>query len=409
MFMDKLNNHNLADIVQNVLDDLKIKSTLNNPLIDVEEYPIIGENNEREGEIINITSLEDILSEINKEDNVEEFDDDIDNELKNKIEDIIRSNERNSSSDIFTSTRSKFEICAWYCPIHYYHYDWGIYIKEDCIKNTMLDIARLVNYGKVKNKFNFFNQLKLSAFYFYYLHEQFHHRIESFGLRLLISSGKDSYLNYKKNVYRKNYLLKTCLEESLANASSFNSLNQYRYTQKLDKEIIKALKNALYQNMSMSPPGYREGIDYISDTKFKKGLKTLQSQILYGVLSNPSSKVEMWEIAKMMSYPISNIKSEIYTILSPKSSTIFSRRRFDPRYTVSTNTLISALKKYYKFSVVKGGKGSHVKLRSLDNKVVILSGNRKILPIKDIKDVIKILGGRSISELRELINGNLQV
>ena len=137
--------------------------------------------------------------------------------------------------------------------------------------------------------------------------------------------------------------------------------------------------------------------------------KTLQSQILYGVLSNPSSKVEMWEIAKMMSYPISNIKSEIYTILSPKSSTIFSRRRFDPRYTVSTNTLISALKKYYKFSVVKGGKGSHVKLRSLDNKVVILSGNRKILPIKDIKDVIKILGGRSISELRELINGNLQV
>ena len=105
---------------------------------------------------------------------------------------------------------------------------------------------------------------------------------------------------------------------------------------------------------------------------------------------------------------ISNIKSEIYTILSPKSSTIFQEEDLI-HVTVSTNTLISALKKYYKFSVVKGGKGSHVKLRSLDNKVVILSGNRKILPIKDIKDVIKILGGRSISELRELINGNLQV
>ena len=62
------------------------------------------------------------------------------------IKEIIQiSNSENSKvSDIFNSARSQFNICAWYCPIHYYSYDWGIYIKEDCIKmfeNTISEMS----------------------------------------------------------------------------------------------------------------------------------------------------------------------------------------------------------------------------------------------------------------------------
>ena len=26
-----------------------------------------------------------------------------------------------------------FDFCAWYQPIHFFGYDWGIFVREDCI------------------------------------------------------------------------------------------------------------------------------------------------------------------------------------------------------------------------------------------------------------------------------------
>src|SRR5215471_14833223 len=37
--------------------------------------------------------------------------------------------------------QAKWDICAWYQPIHFFGHDWGIFIKEDCVRRTGLMIA----------------------------------------------------------------------------------------------------------------------------------------------------------------------------------------------------------------------------------------------------------------------------
>lgn len=127
--------------------------------------------------------------------------------------------------------------CAWYCPIHFFGCSWGIYIRERCIFDYAREIARFVNWGSVNPGVLPFQQLLRSGFYALYLHEQFHHKVESLGFRLLIATGSDRYRPYKQNVYRRSYPTADCIEEGLANAESYRRLNEERYARRLDPPI----------------------------------------------------------------------------------------------------------------------------------------------------------------------------
>jgi hypothetical protein len=107
-------------------------------------------------------------------------------------------------------------------------------------------------------------QLLRSAFYVFYLHEQFHHKVESLGFRLLISTGSDRYRLYKANVYRRTYLTAGCLEESLANADSYHRLREPRYVQRVDAPIRDGLRQFLKVSIPLQPAGYAQAMDYLS-------------------------------------------------------------------------------------------------------------------------------------------------
>ena len=111
-----------------------------------------------------------------------------------------------------------------------------------------------------------------SAFYIFFLHEQFHHKVESLGFRVLVSTGADRYRPYKRNVDRPTYLTSNCLEESLANAESYRRLGERRYVQRLDPAIRDGLRAFLRDSISMQPPGYQEGVNYLSEPLYRDGL-----------------------------------------------------------------------------------------------------------------------------------------
>ena len=123
-----------------------------------------------------------------------------------------------------------------------------------------------------------------SAFYVFFLHEQFHHKVESLGFRLLISVDSDRYRPYKAKVYRASYLTSACLEESLANAESYRRLSEPRYTRRVDKPILDGLREFLKATIPAHPPGYAEGAHYLTDDTYRDGLYNLQSQILDGAV-----------------------------------------------------------------------------------------------------------------------------
>jgi hypothetical protein len=48
-----------------------------------------------------------------------------------------------------TNLETNWDINAWYQPIHFFGHDWGIFIREDCVKRTALMIARFVKGSEV--------------------------------------------------------------------------------------------------------------------------------------------------------------------------------------------------------------------------------------------------------------------
>jgi hypothetical protein len=298
--------------------------------------------------------------------------------------------------------------CAWYCPIHFFGHGWGIYIRENCILSHATQIAKFVDWRLVHaSPASIAQQLLRSAFYLFFLHEQFHHKVESLGFRLLISTGVDRYRPYKANVYRTTYLTAECLEESLANAESYRRLKEERYLRRIRSPIRDGVKRYLYATMPMQPPGYAEGVRYFTDTAYREGLYKLQSQSLEGRLS-PAMPLSNWSIAPNMITALTDITDNIYVVIPKGARPIFHPTSIDPGATVSTSALATALTKHYGYQNVPGGKGSHVKLKKPGAQTIILPGNRPVLSPGVVKNALAALGGHPISRLPDLLDGRLR-
>lgn len=298
-------------------------------------------------------------------------------------------------------------LCAWYAPIHYFGHDWGIYIKEDCVMRHALQIAKFVDWRSVTlSKHQIKKELLLSAFYVFYLHEQFHHKIESLGFRFLISTNSDRYLKYKSNVYKKFYMSDDCLEEALANAESYRRLSERRYKERVSSKIRNGVRDFLRFNIPLQPPGYRNGINYLSNENFQKGLWDLQSQMKEATLI-PKTPSMHWGVASDMIRSMSKISDQIYFVI-PKGRTPIFPTHIDPSATTSSDKLIKALIKFYGYVQVSGGKGSHVKLKKQSSETLTIPGSSSSLTPGILKHVMNALGGHPISKLPDLLQGKLQ-
>lgn len=297
--------------------------------------------------------------------------------------------------------------CAWYCPIHFFGHSWGIYIREQCILDIAANIAEAVNWPSVRLPAGAKAlHLLRSAFYILFLHEQFHHKVESLGLRLLIATDSDRYRPYKEKVYRTTFLTRDCVEESLANAESFRRLSEPRYTTRVDPAIRAGLRDYLRASIPMQPPGYAEGVHFFDDAPYRDGLFNLQSQILDGKIP-ATTPVGHWSVAPNMITALTDISDEIYVVLPRGALPIFRPTSIDPGATVSSRALEGALTRHYGYRHVPGGKGSHVKLSKPGSPTIIIPGNRSVLSPGIVKHALEAIGGYPISRLPDFLQGSL--
>ena len=419
-----MSNQEIWNGVESLLKEYKVNSPKPEQVFPP-DLPLIG--NVLEDEIIKITSLNEIDSERKSpEDNLIEDEDgdskkieDLpEHEVFDEIKDIIE-NSRNRGEAINgnitvvsdNDITKRVEPCAWYQPLHFYKSHWGIFIREKCVIDMMRNLTSAINWGKVKKitKYTYYD-LRDISFYYYYFHEQFHHKVESFGLRLLAAKTTDSYLGYKSRVYRPNLLTDMCLEESLATAESFLRFNDGKYKRRFDSYLRRKAQDLIYNTIQMSPPGYREGSSYLSSNSYKNGINRLQSQILEGSLY-PKANIKHWNTANQMTRGLRGINSEIYSIINLGSNSIFEVG-FDPKFTTSTKAIIKALQKYYGFSLLHGkGKGSHQKLvnNNVSPSVVVnIPGNRSVVAPGIVNQILKkVTGSGSLNQLPKLLNGSL--
>lgn len=375
------------------------------------EFPEIGEL--EEGEKIYSTSLDKVLPPLplDREHDFPDIDQpnlrgpDVE-DLQEEIERINRNGPRRQTID-----SKPFEPrCAWYCPIHFFGFGWGIFIREKCIFEIAKNIANFVDPSTLDlSRMNeITKQLLQSAFYVMFLHEQFHHKLESLGFRLLIATGQDRYRTYKKNVYRPTFGTPDCLEESLANAQSFLRLNEPRYAKRVSiKSIQQGSREYLRMSFALQPPGYKEGLDYLTEAKFRKGLFELQSRVRDMRFPHGAS-VGHWAAAPDMTRARYNISKDIYVILPGGAKPLFPISSIDPGFTVSGKELINDLIRHYGYQKVRGGgKGSHVKLEKSGKRSIVIPGTSKPLSPGVIKNVLGNFGNYPLNRLPDLRSGRL--
>lgn len=146
---------------------------------------------------------------------------------------------------------------AYYLPFHFYKKDWGIYIRALGIEQ----LAAILNIDdpKIAKDILYYHEL------FHFITELAVSRVESKLDRPIYSfSGFSSGALLRKGIF--GYFFDSqasLLEESLANAYSFNSLRKSNRRQLLRK---------LYNWMRRLAPGYRDFYKWIGK-KFDKGLE----------------------------------------------------------------------------------------------------------------------------------------
>jgi hypothetical protein len=226
-----------------------------------------------------------------------------------------------------------WDVCAWYQAFHFYGpTDWGIYIKQDCVLRAPKEFIRYVpkHLRGTYDPRGWFNRFAAAAMFAYYLHEHYHHCVESLGFRLQVVLGRSCYVPYKLNVYR---VLKAAagggalppqwnpddqIEEALANANSYRRLSESTYKDRVSPLAMKAVKKCLKRQFRYEPPGYKQAYDYLSNSDFREGQNVLQALVLDGTMvpkGLSSLNHGPWRLAPGMMRGMFNIKRRFWGVV----------------------------------------------------------------------------------------------
>jgi hypothetical protein len=106
----------------------------------------------------------------------------------------------------------------------------------------------------------------------------------------------------------------------------------------------------------MQPPGYKEALSFLADSKYRDGVHLLQSQVLDGTLP-PTTPAVHWAIAPNVITALMDISDDIYVVLPVGARPIFRPTSIDPGATISSHELVRALTMHHGYQQVTGGKG----------------------------------------------------
>ncbi len=306
-----------------------------------------------------------------------------------------------------------WDVCAWYQPVHFFGHDWGIFIREDWVVRQ----ARLIGQFLSAPVTHVPDQLVAEALLraslaLYFLHEHYHHKVESLGVRLHVVEQRSRYLPYKANVYRPHFGTDDCLEEALANADSWHRIADQPYARWLNTgayhagrvgagDVLVAARKALEWSFAFSPPGYRMASDYLSDPAFEEGEDRLHGLVQEATLT-PGRKSSEWSVAPRLIQSLFPFSKNIWTVVPAGRSSIFPTRSVSPIATAST-AVTQRLLESNGYSVVPGGKGSHIKMKDASGKTIVLPCNRDHLSPGVARNVAQVLGLGGLSGLRQAV------
>jgi predicted RNA binding protein YcfA (HicA-like mRNA interferase family) len=327
-------------------------------------------------------------------------------QLESILDGLLERQGSLSDEDIHArlSQAAGWDIAAWYQPIHFFGDDWGIFIKERSIRDTALMIAHFIAPSSVLRHTSrtWLKLLYRSALYIYFLHEQYHHKIECLGLRLHVIQRQSSYIPYHKLIYAGATGTDDQLEEALANAESYSRLNTEPYKSCIGEDVLRATRDFLAARFPVDPPGYRKASHYLTFAKFSRGENVLQAQVKELTLT-PAQPADDWDLAPNLVQSFFPVTGDIWTVVPASYPSILPTLEGRiPAPVCSTKDMIKLLTRAG-YAQVDGGKGSHIKLKKPGSPTMILPGNRSELSTGVTKTALRLINHK-LTELNALIS-----
>ena len=172
---------------------------------------------------------------------------------------------------------------AWYLPVHFYGSDHGIYIHEYWVLGRAANIRSRLDPERQRHPAVLRGSVQ-AALTTVYLHEVFHHKTESFAIRLEVADRRPRYVPYHERVYAPLEGSNGQLEEALACAETIRRLNECTYKSGLPPDVLEAAMANLWVDIPRKPAGYNRGCILSPDGPYERARNRLSSQIDEGVM-----------------------------------------------------------------------------------------------------------------------------
>ncbi|MDN5760021.1 MAG: hypothetical protein L0H59_16090 [Tomitella sp.] len=172
------------------------------------------------------------------------------------------------------------DVLAWYQPIHFFANNWGVFIREKSLFHLAADLApRFTRFEDRRSRYAHVAVLLRAAFAYTFLHEHYHHKIESLAIRLHVVERRVVYPEYIQHVSRVVAGTEHAFEEALANADAWRRLADAPYKNWLATDERDVVRDWMRDTFRASPPGYSSAPNFLGKRSFDARESRLVSQV----------------------------------------------------------------------------------------------------------------------------------
>lgn len=264
-------------------------------------------------------------------------------------------------------------VWAWYQPIHFFGSNWGIFLRESALVDLARDLAPRFESFRDRRTLNGHVAVLIRAgFAYLFLHEQYHHKIESLAIRMHVIERRAIYPDYMKLIQRELAGTPDDTEEALAGVDAFRRLSNPPYSQWFrsdERGVVRAWMLDLFEH---TPPPYNGAADILSASpeEFDKRENQLAARVQEAMRTPTRPSPEDFTTATHLMQPLFPISHRLWSLVPA------GREPLLPTLPGALPLQASKLERWILSQgwelVAGGGKGSHAKYRRDGRQMIVL-------------------------------------
>jgi predicted RNA binding protein YcfA (HicA-like mRNA interferase family) len=291
----------------------------------------------------------------------------------------------------------EWDVWAWYQPIYFFGSQWGIYIRESGLVECARRIGQFLppDLPGAARPDLLAKALVRAAFAALFLHEQYHHKTESLGIRLHVVERHAVYPVYHSSVYRATKGTDDQLEEGLANADSWFRITDPTYARWAGRTIASTARDYLEESFWTAPPGYRNARHLLFSADFEAEQHRLFAEVQEGPTPTRTTPSE-FGIATHLNHSLFNVTQRIWTLVPRGAHSILPTQPLIAP--LETRTLERYIEREGWRKAPQRGDGSHSMFGDSSGRMITLPKSKDVsLPV--LKTTAATLG-LSMHELK---------